>query len=134
MLDDNLRDVFAVVWGQCSTYLQSIIKQDNDYEQKKIDADCAWLLSQIQSIIFKFAGRKQKFLAIVEARTTHDRCKQRDEESNASFLDQFKTVVESYEHTGGSIGNDDGLIEELTDTNNPEHPGNIPTGSDADEV
>ena len=42
--------------------------------------------------------------------------------------------MESYEHSGGSVGNDDGMLEELTDTHYGDHSGDIPTESDADEV
>ena len=71
---------------------------------------------------------------MVEAKSTLDKCKQHDKESNAAFLDQFKAEVESYELSGGSIGNDDGLLEELEDTNDIDHPGEIPKGTDADDV
>ena len=53
--------------------------------------------------------------------------------NKTNFLDQFKAVVESYELPGGSIGNDDGLLEELEDTNDIDHPGEIPK-TDADDV
>ena len=42
--------------------------------------------------------------------------------------------MESYEHAGGSIGNDDGFFKELEDDTDKDHPGEIPDGADADEV
>ena len=61
VLKDNLRDLFSVIWGQCSTSIQSSIRQEDSYEEKKTDADCGWLLREIKCIIFKFASKKQKF-------------------------------------------------------------------------
>ena len=72
-MDDNMRDIFAVIWGQCSTVMQAKIRQVDEFEQRKTDADCGWLLSQIKSSIFQFEGRKQKFLAMVEARNVLDK-------------------------------------------------------------
>ena len=40
VLDDNLRDIFAVIWGQCSTSMQAKIRQEDNFQQKKSDADC----------------------------------------------------------------------------------------------
>ena len=98
------------------------------------DADCDWLLNQIKDIILKFEGRKQKFVAMVEVQITLDRYIKEDKDANSAFFDHFKLVVESYEHYGGSMGSDSGLIEQLNDTLDPDYPGIIPKGVDADEV
>ena len=134
VLEDNMRDLFSVVWGQCSTSMQSSIKQAETYEDKKAIADCAWLLSEIKNVIFKFSSKKQKFLSLVDARIALDRIRQQEKESNSSFLDQFKVVVDSFEHYGGTIGNDRGLLEYLEDTKEPSHPGDIPEQGDGDDV
>ena len=133
-LDDNMRDIFSVVWGQCSTSMQSKIKQLDEYNDMKSDADCAWLINQVKDTIYKCEDRQQKFFAMMEARSNLETCRQHEKESDCTFFDQFKALVESFEHYGGIIDNDIGLIEELEDTNDADHPGEMPTLGDGDEV
>ena len=40
----------------------------------------------------------------------------------------------SFEHYGGTIGNDKALLEYLEDKSDSAHPGNIPETDDEDEV
>ena len=71
---------------------------------------------------------------MIDARYTLDKYRQHDKELNSTYFDHFKALVESFEHYGGSIGTDIGLLRELEDDTDPDHPGPLPTGSDADEV
>ena len=71
---------------------------------------------------------------MVEVRNVLDKCRQRDKESNAAFLDHFKAIVESYEHSGGSIGNDEGLLKELENTEDADYPGDVPATGTGEEV
>ena len=43
-LENNKETLFGIVWGQCSTAVQEVIKADNDYVTKEADFDCIWLL------------------------------------------------------------------------------------------
>ena len=74
------------------------------------------------------------FLAMGEARSTLDRCKQQPHETNAVYFDQFKSLVNAFEHYGGTIGGDKGLIDALIDPDDPANPGPVPNGNGADEV
>jgi hypothetical protein len=105
-----------------------------DYEIKSRACECIWLLRQIKGVMYKFEGQRDIFLAMGEARSTLERCKQQPHETNAVYFDQFKSLVDAFEHYGGTIGGDKGLIDSLVDTSDSNHPGTIPIGSDADEV
>ena len=47
-LQDNLRDVNAVIWGQSSSAIHTKLKDMKEYEQKSENCDCAWLLKSIK--------------------------------------------------------------------------------------
>ena len=51
-----------------------------------------------------------------------DQFKQQEKESNSSFLDHFKTILDSFEYYGGTIGNDKALLEYLEDKSDSAHP------------
>jgi hypothetical protein len=84
--------------------------------------------------MYKFEGQRDIFLAMGEARSTLDRCKQQPHETNAIYFDLFKSLVDAFEHYGGTIGGDKGLTDALTDPADRHHPGPTPFGTDADEV
>ncbi len=133
-LVDNLRAVYSVVWGQCSPTMKAKLMSMDDYESQSRNCACAWLLRQIKAVMYKFEGQRDIFLAMGEARSTLKRCKQQPHETNAIYFDQFKSLVDAFEHYGGTIGGDKGLLDSLMDDNDLDHPGPIPTGNDADSV
>jgi len=47
-------------------------------------------------------------------------------ENDEEFYDTFKSHVEAFEHFSGSIGNDDGLMEALSDPTDPDNSGDMP--------
>ena len=127
-MKDNLRDIHSIIWNQCSPSLQSKIKQKKDFVEIDNLKDCAWLLKSIKHAIYKFDSKSDPFLSIVEARASLEYSKQHDE-SEEEFYDTFRSHVEAFEHFGGSIGNNKGLIEELKDDTDSKHPGDMPETS-----
>ena len=125
-LADNMKIVHAVIWGQCSLSLQAKIKQEKDYIVKDKTNDCAWLLKQIKNAIYKFDAKRDIFYSIVEARATLEFVRQQ-KETDEEFYDIFRSHVLAFEHFGGSIGIDDGLMEALENKTDSNHPGPIPT-------
>ena len=60
-LKNNLRDVYSVIWGQCSNTMQAKLKQVKGFETNNNMNDCEWLLKKVKNITFKFVGRKDIF-------------------------------------------------------------------------
>jgi hypothetical protein len=129
-MDGNKRNIYAVIWGQCSLAIQAKVKQGRDYTSKHKDKDCAWLLNQIKSAIYKFDAKRDIFYSLVEAIATLEFTKQQ-KKTDEEFYDTFRSHVEAFEHFGGTIGNDDDLLDELRDEIDTEHPGDIPDVSSA---
>ena len=47
LVRDNMKKLYAVVWGQCTTSLQSMIRGNKDFEDKYECKDCIWLLQTV---------------------------------------------------------------------------------------
>jgi hypothetical protein len=93
-----------------------------NYETQSRACNCVWL-QQIKAVMYKFEGQRDIFLAMGEARSTLDRCKkQQPHESNAVYFNQFKLLVNAFEHYGGTIGGDQDLIDSLINPTAPGHP------------
>ena len=129
-MKDNVRDVYSVIWGQCSLPIQAKMKQEVEFKSKNDDKDSAWLLNQIKSAVYKFDSKRDIFYSISEARTNLEYTRQQ-KESDEEFYDTFKSHVEAFEHFGGSIGNDEGFIEEVRDATDMNNPGDMPEGDTA---
>jgi hypothetical protein len=133
-LVDNLWAVYSVIWGQCSPTMKVKLMLLDDYETNSRACECVWLLRQIKGAMYKFEGQRDIFLAMGEARSALDRCKQQPHETNAIYFDQFKSLVNAFEHYIGTIGGDKGLIDSIMNENDLDHPRPIPTGIDAEAV
>ena len=106
------------------------------YESADRICDCIWLLTTIKGILFKFEGQKEIFHANIEARHHLDCLKQKEGKSTNSFLEQFQATIEAFEHYGGSIGTDKGLVKAVrAEMRSDEDPGDYPrTTNDANEL
>ena len=134
-LEDNLRSIYSLVWGQCSTGMQAKVQSIDGYELADRKCDCIWLLTQIKGVMFKFEGQKEIFHAHTEANSRLETFKQKDGESANSFMEQYSAIVEAYEHYGGSIGNAKGLVAAIKSEMKDKDPGEYNTSTkDADVI
>ncbi len=102
-----------VAWGQCSPAMQSKIKSSLKFDIKNQECDILWLLKEIQSVMFKFDDHSEPFLAMDNARDSLSGCKQEEGESVSNFLQQFQSHMDAFEHYGGTIGGDKGLMKSV---------------------
>ncbi|KAL7572189.1 hypothetical protein ACA910_005537 [Epithemia clementina (nom. ined.)] len=109
--DSNMKALHAVIWGQCSAALKAKLTSLDDFEAKHTAADCIWLLKEIKGIMFSFESQRYVVSSLDSARVTLWTCQQGPEETLADYLHHFRTNVEAFEHYGGTIGNDTGLID-----------------------
>ena len=128
-----MRSIYSLVWGRCSNAMQAKVMANPGYDLADKQCDCVWFLQQIKSVMSKFEGEKQIFHANTEARARLEELKQKDSESPTSFLEQFQATIEAFEHYGGSIGNDKGLIAAVAVKMQNSNPGEYDkTTTDAD--
>jgi hypothetical protein len=70
ILKNNMAAIHAVVWGQCSEAMKAKLKSLTEYEDKVDENDCMWLLKQIKAITLQFDEKKNKFISLLDARTS----------------------------------------------------------------
>jgi hypothetical protein len=111
-LKGNLNALYSVVWEQCSETMRAKVKAVAKYKEKAEVNDCFWLLKQIKAITLKFDETKDKFMSLLDARTSLMNCKQDIGQTN----DVYKTILRSWadtiEYHGGTVAEDFTLIPE----------------------
>lgn len=112
-LNDNLKALYAVAWGQCSDGMKAKLKTSDDYEQKHNDTNVSWLLKEIRGVTFGFESQRSLYLSLQIARKDFYSFKQGADVSMSAYLQTFRTKVDILEHYGGgsTFGQDDNLIQ-----------------------
>ena len=67
MLRSNMEKLYSILWGQCSSALQVIIKGINENEDKVDDSDVIWLLTEIKKAIYGIDLKANLRLTLHEA-------------------------------------------------------------------
>jgi hypothetical protein len=110
-VEQNLKAIFAVTWGQCSESMKAKLKSLPDYTVKDSESDCVWLLKAIRGIMLRFEGQRYVFLSLDDALQNLCSFKQGPDTTLANYLEEFRNLVDVFEHYGGTIGSFPGLIE-----------------------
>ena len=66
-LKSNLIKVWAIIIGQCSPALKSVIEGLEDYEEKEEDSDVVWLLKNIKSLSSGVDVKANKHVNLADA-------------------------------------------------------------------
>ena len=117
-LTTSLAHVYGVAWGQCSEAMQHRLQSLAGYDDAADSQDCAWLLKQIRAIVLQFDETQYPFLALANARTEFQNCKQ-GSQSTADYLESLKTWAYAIEHYGGSLSDDFALVPDTDERGKP---------------
>ena len=131
-LEDNKRKIYGLAWGQCSESMRSKVKSLDDFEERDRECNCVWLLRSIRAIMYKFEGQRDICLELLDAYSALEYCRQQPREATTAYHDIFKTIVDAYEHYGGRIGTEPGILEDIEDVNDFDHPGDMPVDNPDD--
>ena len=66
-LEDNLRKVYAVAWGQCSEPMKAKLMSLEKFSEKDLQCDCVWSLTSIRAIMYKFDEQRDVCISLCEA-------------------------------------------------------------------
>ena len=100
-LDDNLKAVHAIVWGQCSEAMRAKIKQRHEFETRDAASDCGWLLKEIKGVMMRFEGQRKLTHSLDEATTKLYSYRQGPDMTCQTYREEFTTMVDTIEHYGG---------------------------------
>ena len=123
LLEQNMKTLFSLVWGQCSMPLKAKIESDVDFTEVEEDMDSIALLVIIRSINFAMNAEKNPYQALHEAKRRFYSFKQERTVTCSAYLEKFQNMLQVIETVGGVIGKEPGLIElELEDMRPPVLP------------
>jgi hypothetical protein len=100
ILENNLKAMYAVIWGQCSKNMQNKVKTLAGFKEAQSDNDCVWLLKAICQITYNFKDHKYLYSLLLEAELNYMTYKQTEHESVAVYLENFRAWYEVFEHYG----------------------------------
>ena len=101
VLEENKVTLYGVVWGQCSTALQELIKTDPDFEKRDKDFDSIWLLKKCKLVSSGVDDRANKYNTLLKAITQMCNIRQQPYESNDSYRTRLDALVLTLELSGG---------------------------------
>jgi ribosomal protein L15 len=113
VLRSNVAAIHAVVWGQCSEAMKAKVKSMTDYQAKVDENDCMWLLKQIKAITLQFDEKKNKFISLLDARTSLLNCKQFQGQSNDEYLESLRGWADTIEYHGGTVAENFTIVPEV---------------------
>jgi Reverse transcriptase (RNA-dependent DNA polymerase)/Zinc knuckle len=105
MLEENVKTLYSLVWGQCTENLRAKIESVKEYDRMSKARDGIMLLKTIKSIAFNFQAHKHPLQSLYECRQRFERCRQ-GKLTVAQYFEKFINLVEQIEHCGGNIGQD----------------------------
>ena len=103
-LESNVRAIYAVIWGQCSTMMQAKLESLDDYKEKRLECDCVWLLKEIRGITHRFEGTRNVFISLDDAWSRYYTSRQGQQQSLHEWRKTFQSLVEVLEHYGAAFG------------------------------
>ena len=102
--EKNTQNIYAVIWGQCSTAMKNKVQSLNAYDTKNDECDCVWLLKEIKAITLRFEGTRYIFLSLDDASTSYYGYVQPKTQSLADHLRHFQSLVDVLEYYNASVG------------------------------
>jgi hypothetical protein len=113
LLEDNMQTVYSLVWGQCTDVMRHKIEALDVYETISTDADGLGLLKAMKDLVYNFQSQKYLPHALHESKRRFYFCAQGRLATTSAYMEQFQNVIDVIEHSGGSIGDDPGILQGL---------------------
>jgi hypothetical protein len=106
--------LFSLVLGQCSESMRQWVGGSPNYVEMASTLDGLALLIVIKNIAFQAQSQKYLEQALHEANWRFYNCHQKMGITVTAYLEQFQNMVDVIEHSGGDIGNDQGIITNMS--------------------
>ena len=122
-LQDNMKNLYHLVWGQCSPQLKSAIKGYNKYAEKSAELDSKWLLEHVVKGIGGVSSNGNKANILFSSIKRVFITTQYKNESTDDYQQRLLDAVDAVKMVGGkNFFRPEGLVEATgTDSNgNPE--------------
>ena len=113
MLDANLKNLWSIVWGQCTEVMQAKLKADDAFDGLKANSDSLGLIKVIKQLSYNSESQKYELQLLYEATKQFYNCRQEPRMTAQIYLERFNNALDVVEYCGGTVGVDKGLIAKL---------------------
>ena len=110
-LESSLAPLYNVTWGQCSKLIQNKLCTTTNYEEFEANSDVWALLKQIKDLSNLVDENTSAYDSLHEAKVKLYTYKQRDDETLADHLQNFKDLVNTVEYYGGTPFYDETMLQ-----------------------
>ena len=97
-LKDNKCKIYGLAWGQCSESMRSRVKSLDDFEERNRECNCVWMLRSIRAIMYKFEGKRDICLELLDVYSALENCRQQPREATTTYHDNFQNIIDTYKH------------------------------------
>ena len=121
-LEENLRTLFSLVWGQCTDPMRARIRSLQEYEAMEEESDSLALIKCIRNVMYSYQSVTYRCESIHDALKRFWHLHQGKLHSCQQYLEELENCVAVVDHCGGLIGVFPGIIDylyELRGINNP---------------
>ena len=101
MIRSNIKKVFALIWGQCSEPLQTLVKNKTKYKENEKKKDVVWLLKGLKEITSGLDVLSNKRGTLHNALINFATMKQSRSESLDDYMKRVKSNIELLVLAGG---------------------------------
>ena len=116
-LEDNVKSLFNLVWGQCTDSMQQKIESLDNYTVMEAENNGIALLLAIKNTSYNYQSQKYRIEAINEALYRLMTLRQ-NQSTPQQYHEQFTNMLAVYVHCGGSTEPDPGSMEYVAGINN----------------
>jgi hypothetical protein len=111
-LKENCQAPYSLVLGQCTECMRAKLEAVVRYNDMDSSSDLIELIKTIKGLSYQFEGQQSKTRGWLLAHKRFHQLIQTREMTDDRFLEKFLTAVSVLEQYGGTIGRDEGTIED----------------------
>ena len=94
-LENNIFQLFKLVWGQLSEALQNRVKREKDWKARKDDSDVAWLLTTIKCLAANVDHTNNVFKSAIVCLKSLIAIKQQQNESMDTYRRRYEGIFDT---------------------------------------
>ena len=117
VLEENVKTLFNLVWGQCSDSMQQKIESLDDFAAMEEESNGIALLIAIKNTSYNYQSQKYRIESVNEALYRLMVLRQ-NQLTPQQYYEQFTNMLAVYVHCGGSIEPDPGCLEYVAGVSN----------------
>ena len=111
-LHENIKRLWALVWGQCSDTIRTRLQSLETYEDMRAASDGLQLLIAIKDLMFNMQEQKYVPLSIHLAKRQFFLLSQ-GRNTIGEYYEQLKNQTDVLNHIGAGIGDDDAIMKQV---------------------